>query len=133
MATRDTTTGPSAAESRRGGGVSRAAKRLTTETKQFFKTSEWWTYLAVVVAILIAGNSIEGQEGGGDYFAADKVWLYVTLLTVGYLLSRGIAKSGVRDPYWDDPDAGDHSPLTERVKAAAEVLREGESQHGPGR
>jgi hypothetical protein len=76
------------------------ARRLTTETKSFFKTSEWWAYVVVVIGILIAGNSIEGEEGGADVFAADKVWLYVTLVTIGYLLSRGVAKSGVRDPYW---------------------------------
>lgn len=76
------------------------ARRLTTETKAFFKTSEWWAYVVVVIAILIAGNSIEGEEGGTDLFAADKVWLYVTLLTIGYMLSRGLAKAGTRDPYW---------------------------------
>ena len=128
MATRDITTGPAGAgSSGRGGGMSRAAKRLTTETKQFFKTSEWWTYIAMVVAILIAGNAIEAEEGGSDFFAADKVWLYITILTVGYLISRGIAKSGVRDPYWDSPNGGgDGSPLSERVKAAADALREGD-------
>ena len=84
----------------RTGGLRDTARRLTTETKSFFKTSEWWAYVVVVIAILIAGNSIEGEEGGADFFAADKVWLYVTLLTIGYMLSRGIAKSGVRDPYW---------------------------------
>ena len=41
-----------------------------------------------------------GEEGGADIFAADKVWLYIALLTIGYMLSRGFAKSGVRDPYW---------------------------------
>ena len=94
----------------RAGGLRDRAQRLTTETKSFFKTSEWWAYVVVVVGILIAGNSIEGEEGGADIFAADKVWLYVTLLTIGYLLSRGFAKSGVRDPYWaerGDSD-GDH-------------------------
>ena len=35
--------------------------------------------VALVIAVLIAGNSIEGEEGGGDFFAADKVWLYVTI------------------------------------------------------
>jgi hypothetical protein len=106
--------------------VSRGARRLATETKQFFKTSEWWTYLAMVIAILIAGNAIEAEEGGSDFFAADKVWLYITILTVGYLLSRGIAKSGVRDPYWDQPDSGgDGGGLGDRVKAAADVLRDG--------
>jgi hypothetical protein len=85
------------------GGRGRSfAQRLTTETKSFFKTSEFWTYLAMVIAILIAGNSIEREEGGPDIFAADKVWLYITILTVGYLVSRGIAKSGSRDPYWSE-------------------------------
>jgi hypothetical protein len=30
------------------------------------------------------------------------VWLYVTLLTIGYLISRGLAKAGSSDPYWDE-------------------------------
>jgi len=59
-------------------------------------------YVVIVIAVLIAANSIEAEEGGQDFFAADKAWLYITLLTIGYMLSRGIAKSGVRDPYDDD-------------------------------
>ena len=27
-----------------------------------------------MIGLLIAGNTVEGQEGGADYFAADKVW-----------------------------------------------------------
>jgi uncharacterized MAPEG superfamily protein len=80
------------------------ARRLTTETKQAFKTTEFYAFLAAVVGVLIAGNAIEIAEGGTDYFTADKVWLYVTILTVGYMVSRGLAKSGSRDPYWDDRD-----------------------------
>ena len=79
-------------------------RRLSTETKAAFKTTEFFAYLAVVVGLLIAGNTVEGQEGGADYFAADKVWLYVTLLTIGYMVSRGLAKAGSRDPY-NDRDA----------------------------
>ena len=75
------------------------ARRISTETKASFKTTEFFAYLAVVVGLLIAGNTIEGQEGGGDYFAAVKVWLYITLLTVGYMISRGLAKAGSREPY----------------------------------
>jgi hypothetical protein len=86
----------------RTGGFTR---RLTTETKQFFKTSEFWAYILVVLGILIAGNSIEADGAGSDYFNADNVWLYITVLTVGYMLSRGFAKSGVRDPYDADRDA----------------------------
>jgi hypothetical protein len=102
VATNDPVRGPGSTGSASGSALGRTARRLTTETKSFFKTSEWWAYVVVVIGILIAGNSIEGEEGGADVFAADKVWLYVALLTIGYMLSRGIAKSGVRDPYWDE-------------------------------
>lgn len=80
-----------------GGGV-----RRTTETKGAFKTTEFIAYVVTFVLILIAGHTIEGQEGGTDYFAANRVWLYITILTVGYMLSRGLAKSGSRDPYTDE-------------------------------
>jgi hypothetical protein len=101
MATHDVTAGAAGVDGR-SGRVGRAAQRLTTETKSFFKTSEFFAFVLMVIAILIAGNSIEGEEGGADIFAADKVWLYITILTVGYMISRGIAKSGSRDPYWDE-------------------------------
>ena len=84
--------------SRDTGGV---VRRLTTETKISYKTTEFIAYLVVLVGILIAGNSIEGKDGGADYFAGDKVWLYATILTVGYMVSRGLAKAGSREPYFD--------------------------------
>jgi hypothetical protein len=95
MATRDQTP---AATAGRGG----LARRLATETKAAFKTTEFYVMLVVLVGILIAGNAIEIEEGGTDYFAADKVWLYVTILASAYMISRGLAKSGSRDPYWED-------------------------------
>lgn len=134
MASRDVTTGADSTRQMDSGGgrAGQAARRLATETKQFFKTSEWWTYVVIVIAILIAGNSAEAQEGGNDYFAADKVWLYITLLTIGYFLSRGLAKAGSRDPYWEQQSAGGQGgpAIGDRVKAAAEALREGgDSRH----
>jgi len=102
-------------------------RRLTTETKQAFKTTEFWTLVVVAIAILIAANAIEIAEGGTDYFTSDKAWLYVTILAAAYMISRGLAKSGVRDPYWDQPNAGsDEDGLGNRVKAAAQVLTQGE-------
>ena len=79
-----------------------ALRRLSTETKHALKTTELYAFLAAVIGVLIAGNAIEIAEGGTDYFTADKVWLYVTILTVGYMISRGLAKAGSRDPYWDE-------------------------------
>jgi hypothetical protein len=80
-----------------------AGRRLSTETKAAFKTTEFFAYLAVLAGILIAGAVVDSSDAGG--YGARQVWLYATILTVGYLLSRGLAKSGSRDPYdADDSD-----------------------------
>jgi hypothetical protein len=77
------------------------ARRLSTETKAFFKTTEFFAYLAAVVGVLIASQVIGTEDGHNDYFRGDKAWFYIVLLTIGYLVSRGLAKSGSRDPYTD--------------------------------
>jgi hypothetical protein len=43
----------------------------------------------------------EGQGG----FGAEKAWFYITLLTIGYMISRGLAKAGSRDYYDDNYDS----------------------------
>ena len=109
MASRDVTTpGPTSRDTtpgRSGGGIGSTMQRLATETKAAIKTTEFYAFVVVLIGILIAGNAIEIKEGGTDYFTADKVWLYITILTVGYMISRGLAKSGSRDPYTDDGDS----------------------------
>ena len=72
-------------------------RRLSTETKAGFKTTEFFAYIAVLVGILIAAAVVDESNGGG--FGARQAWLYATILTVGYMVSRGLAKSGSRDPY----------------------------------
>lgn len=73
-------------------------RRLTTETKAAFKTTEFIFYVLVSVAVLIAAAVTDnGDDGQG--FGAQSAWLYVTLLTIGYLVSRGLAKSGSRERY----------------------------------
>ena len=42
----------------------------------------------------LASWLVGDSDGRGDIFLADKAWFYVTLLTVGYLVSRGLAKAG---------------------------------------
>ena len=78
------------------------ARRLSTETKAAFKTTEFFAYVAVLAGVLIAGAIVDQGDAGG--LGARQAWLYATILTVGYLVSRGLAKSGSRDPYWDDAD-----------------------------
>ena len=82
--------------------ASTPARRLSTETKAAFKTTELFAYVAVLAGVLIAGAIVDQGDAGG--LGARQVWLYATILTVGYLLSRGLAKSGSRDPYWDEGD-----------------------------
>ena len=72
-------------------------RRLSTETKAAFKTTEFFAYSAVLVGVLIAGAVVDSADAGG--YGARQVWLYATILTVGYMVSRGLAKSGSRDPY----------------------------------
>jgi len=79
----------------------RAPERThSTETKSALKTTELIVYVAAVVAVLIASAIIDENDAGG--FGARQAWLYVTILSVGYMLSRGFAKSGSRDPYDSD-------------------------------
>jgi hypothetical protein len=74
-------------------------RRLSTETKASVKTTELFAYLGAVVGVLLASQLIGTEDGHDDYFRADRAWFFVVLLTIGYLLSRGIAKSGSRDFY----------------------------------
>jgi hypothetical protein len=110
------------------------ARRLATETKQAFKTTEFWIYVVILIGLFIAGAVADANESatttadeGG--FGPERVWLYAVILTVGYMISRGLAKAGSRDPYWDVRSQGDGAPLTERVKTAAQVLKDGDETH----
>jgi len=75
-------------------------RRLSTETKAAFRTTEFFAFIAVLVGVLIAAAVIDESNVGG--FGARQAWLYATILTVGYMVSRGLAKSGSRDPYDSD-------------------------------
>ena len=82
-------TGPSAGGRGRGAseGIGEASRQLASESKLAPLTTEFWAYVAAVVTILIAGLA-------SDEFDATRVWLFVTILTAAYVLSRGVAKSG---------------------------------------
>jgi hypothetical protein len=86
--------------------------RLSSETKHAFKTTEFWAMCGIVAGILIASYVIGQNDGNGspnsDAFPASRAWLYVAIVGVGYMVSRGLAKAGSREPYWaDDNDLPD--------------------------
>jgi hypothetical protein len=72
----------------------------TVETKPAFKTTELIAYVVASVLVLVAAMIIDESDAGG--YGARQAWLYFTILTVGYMISRGLAKSGShehdRDP-----------------------------------
>jgi hypothetical protein len=80
-------------------------RRLSTETKQAFKTTEFWGFVGIVAAILISAAVIKGGDTNGtDEFIARQAWLYVAIVAGAYFIGRGLAKSGVRDPYTESDD-----------------------------
>jgi hypothetical protein len=71
-------------------------RRVARETKPSFKTTELIVYVLAVIGVLIASWVTDVNEDG-QRFSAYNGWFLVTLLTIGYLISRGLAKSGSRD------------------------------------
>ena len=79
------------------------------ETKASFKTTELAVYVLAVLGVLIASYVVgdRANNDGSDIFAADKAWWYITLLTIGYMVSRGLAKAGSRSRD-NDPRTDSH-------------------------
>lgn len=61
----------------------------TPETKEFFKTSELAFVLLGTIMLMLAASVHET-------FDAEHMWPLVTVLFAAYILSRGVAKAGVR-------------------------------------
>ena len=76
--------------------IHRAETQKSTESKSAYKTTELIVYVLAVLGVLIASAIVTHAS-----FGADHAWRYVTYLTVGYLISRGLAKAGSREPYRD--------------------------------
>ncbi|AWK75386.1 hypothetical protein CBI38_06670 [Rhodococcus oxybenzonivorans] len=75
--------------------------RRSTETKAAYKTTEFFVYIAAVIGVLLASYLVQTTDAHEDYFRADRAWFYVVILTIAYIVSRGIAKSGSREHYTD--------------------------------
>ena len=74
----------------------RVPARRSAETKIAYKTTEFIVYVVAVVGVLVASFLVSTTDAHEDYFRADRAWFYVVILTIGYMVSRGIAKSGSR-------------------------------------
>jgi hypothetical protein len=62
-------------------------RRRFVETKWAFKTTELLSFILAAIGVLVA-------TWQADNLDAPRGWTLVTALTIGYLISRGIAKAG---------------------------------------
>ena len=103
----DLRTDPLRTDQVRSGG---RVRRMATETKQAFKTTEFWGMVGVIVAILVSAAVIKGGDTDGtDEFIARQAWLYVAIVAGAYFVGRGLAKSGSSDPYTETVDGADRN------------------------
>jgi hypothetical protein len=70
---------------------------VPVETKPFFMTSEFAFFTLMSLALLLTA-AID------DSIDARTFWFLEVPLTIGYLLSRGIAKAGSKTPSYDPRD-----------------------------
>ena len=59
------------------------------ETKLSIKTTEFWAMVGIIAAILIA-------SAVSDSLNDVRAWTLVAAVGIGYMLSRGLAKSGTK-------------------------------------
>jgi hypothetical protein len=72
------------------------ARRSFDETKLSLKTTEFWAMVGIIAAILIASAV---SDSLGDV----RAWTLVAAVAIGYMISRGLAKSGTKYAGGDDP------------------------------
>jgi hypothetical protein len=84
------------AYSAEGTQPARVAPPRSSETKAAFKTTEFIVYVVAVIGVLIASFLVSTTDAHEDYFRADRAWFYIVLLSIGYMVSRGLAKAGTR-------------------------------------
>jgi hypothetical protein len=71
----------------RARSYSRTGVTRREETKPSFMTTEFYVFIATVAGLLIACAQ-------ADNFDAPRAWTIVGAVAIGYMVSRGLAKSG---------------------------------------
>ena len=75
-----------------------SVRRTFTETKAGVKTTEFYVMLVFVAGVLLATYADQ------DTLARRDGWFFAALAVGAYILSRGLAKLGSREPYTEDRD-----------------------------
>ena len=80
---------PETAERLRTRAPSSHTRATPDETKLSLKTTEFWAMAGVIAAILIASAI-------SDTLGDVRAWTLVAAVAIGYMISRGLAKSGTK-------------------------------------
>jgi hypothetical protein len=82
---------------------------FNTETTEATKTTELNAYVLAVAGIAVTAftpsaprTAPAGWSTTMQDFGRERVWLYIAMLTVGYMVSRGLAKTCSYEPDEDD-------------------------------
>ncbi len=84
------------AERRRVNASSRETRLTQDETKNALKTTEFIAMASVIAAILVAAWV-------SDSLNDVRAWTLVAAVAIGYMVSRGLAKSGTKYAGSEDP------------------------------
>jgi hypothetical protein len=84
------------AQRARTSAPSSVTRRTFDETKLSVKTTEFWAMLGLIAAILIA-------SAVSDSLDDVRAWTLVAAVGIGYMISRGLAKSGTKYVGAEDP------------------------------
>ena len=84
------------AERRRMNASRGEARRTTDETKHALKTTEFFAMVGIIGAILTA-------SAVSDSFGDRRAWTLVAAVAIGYMISRGLAKSGTKYVGGEEP------------------------------
>ena len=87
-----------------------------TQTRPARRTTELIAYLAAVLAVIVTAVVV-GRDGDStaDPFNAEQALRYITFLTIGYMIARGLANSGTRGNARDND--GEPRPAAPHLQA----------------
>jgi hypothetical protein len=80
----------------------RTARMDHDETRPARKTTELIAYVATVLAVIVTAFVVGDDDNGVDAFGAVQALQFITFLTIGYMVARGLAKSGNRSGSYDN-------------------------------
>lgn len=105
-------------------------ERSSTETKASLKTTELMAYAGVVLAVIMTALAIdEDGQGGTDPFGAELAIRYITFLTIGYMIARGLAKAGSHENYGSRDTAETHVDDNDTNEAPSRETPHADSQN----